>query len=59
MAGAATIVVVLFAFQPMTSLPGLAIVVLGVPVYFIWKRRAVAVTKLNRNETNNLDETFL
>jgi len=58
-AGAATIVVVLFAFQPMTSLPGLAIVVLGVPVYFIWKRRAVAATKLNRNETNNLDETFL
>jgi len=50
-AGAATIVGVLFVFQPMTSLPGLAIVLLGVPVYFVWKPHAVAATELSRNET--------
>jgi APA family basic amino acid/polyamine antiporter len=36
-AGATTIVVVLFCYRPMTSLPGLVIVLLGVPVYFAWK----------------------
>jgi APA family basic amino acid/polyamine antiporter len=39
-AGAATLVGVLFVYQPMTSLPGLVIVLLGVPVYFAWKLRA-------------------
>ncbi|HUY35782.1 MAG TPA: amino acid permease [Pirellulales bacterium] len=38
-AGAATIAGVLFLYQPMTSLPGLVIVLLGVPVFFAWKRR--------------------
>jgi len=39
LAGAATIVGVLFVYRPMTTWPGLAIVLLGVPVYFAWKPR--------------------
>jgi APA family basic amino acid/polyamine antiporter len=37
--GAATIVAVLVVYRPMTTWPGMAIVLLGVPVYFIWKRQ--------------------
>ncbi|HMJ07650.1 MAG TPA: amino acid permease, partial [Pyrinomonadaceae bacterium] len=36
-AAAALICIVLLFYQPKTSLPGLAIVLTGVPVYFIWK----------------------
>src|SRR5439155_25829742 len=36
-AGAATILVVLFVYRPATTWPGLVIVLLGVPVYFAWK----------------------
>lgn len=36
--GAATIVSVLVAYRPMTTWPGLVIVLVGVPVYFVWKR---------------------
>ena len=36
-AGAATILVVLFVYQSATTWPGLIIVLLGVPVYFAWK----------------------
>jgi len=36
-AGAAAILVVLFVYQSATTWPGLAIVLLGVPVYFLWK----------------------
>ena len=35
--GAAVLVVVLFAYRPMTTWPGFAIVGLGVPVYFLWR----------------------
>ena len=35
--GAATILLVLFVYRPATTWPGLAIVLLGVPVYFAWK----------------------
>jgi APA family basic amino acid/polyamine antiporter len=38
-AGAATILVVLFAYRTATTWPGLVIVLLGVPVYFLWKPR--------------------
>jgi APA family basic amino acid/polyamine antiporter len=38
-AGAAAIVVVLFMYRPMTTWPGLVIVLLGVPVYFLVTRR--------------------
>jgi APA family basic amino acid/polyamine antiporter len=39
-AGAATILVVLFAYRTATTWPGLLIVLLGVPVYFDWKPKA-------------------
>jgi APA family basic amino acid/polyamine antiporter len=38
-AGAATILVVLFVYRTATTWPGLVIVLLGVPVYFAWKRK--------------------
>ena len=36
-AGAATILAVLFVYRTATTWPGLIIVLLGVPVYFAWK----------------------
>jgi len=36
-AGAATILLVLFVYRTATTWPGLIIVLLGVPVYFAWK----------------------
>jgi APA family basic amino acid/polyamine antiporter len=44
-AGAATILGVLFAYRPMTTWPGLAIVLLGVPVYYAWKPRGTVLGK--------------
>ena len=35
--GAATILIVLFAYRSSTTWPGLIIVLLGVPVYFAWR----------------------
>jgi len=37
-AGALTILVVLFIYRPATTWPGLAIVLLGLPVYWWWKK---------------------
>ena len=37
--GAATILAVLFVYRTATTWPGLIIVLLGVPVYFLWKPR--------------------
>jgi APA family basic amino acid/polyamine antiporter len=37
--GAAAILLVLFIYRPATTWPGLVIVLLGVPVYFLWKPR--------------------
>ena len=37
--GAAVIVAVLVVYRPMTTWPGMAIVLLGLPVYYLWKRR--------------------
>jgi APA family basic amino acid/polyamine antiporter len=39
-AGAATILVVLFFYRTATTWPGLIIVLLGVPVYFAWRPRS-------------------
>ena len=36
--GASTILVVLFIYRARTTWPGLAIVLMGVPVYFYWRR---------------------
>ena len=38
-AGAATILFVLFAYRPATTWPGLVIVLLGVPVYYAWNKK--------------------
>jgi APA family basic amino acid/polyamine antiporter len=38
--GASAILICLFAFRPSTTWPGLLIVLCGVPVYFVTKRRA-------------------
>ncbi len=38
-AGAATILLVLFAYRPATTWPGLVIVLLGVPVYIAWRKK--------------------
>ena len=40
--GALTILLVLFAYRASTTWPGLAIVLLGVPVYFYWARQRPA-----------------
>jgi APA family basic amino acid/polyamine antiporter len=37
--GAAVIVVVLLLYRTQTSWPGLVIVLTGIPVYFLWRRR--------------------
>jgi basic amino acid/polyamine antiporter, APA family len=37
--GAATIVAVLVVYRPMTTWPGIVIVLLGLPVYSMWKGR--------------------
>ena len=37
--GALAILVVLFAYRPATTWPGLVIVLLGLPVYFAWRKR--------------------
>ena len=39
-AGAATIVIVLLLYRTQTTWPGLLIVLTGIPVYFLWQRRA-------------------
>jgi APA family basic amino acid/polyamine antiporter len=36
--GATVLVVVLLVYRPMTTWPGLVIVLLGAPVYFLWRR---------------------
>jgi basic amino acid/polyamine antiporter, APA family len=38
-AGALAILIVLFAYRPETTWPGLVIVLLGLPVYFAWQKR--------------------
>jgi APA family basic amino acid/polyamine antiporter len=38
-AGAAAILLVLFAYRPSTTWPGLLIVLLGLPVYYGWRKR--------------------
>jgi APA family basic amino acid/polyamine antiporter len=37
--GALAILVVLFAYRPATTWPGLVIVLLGLPVYYSWRKR--------------------
>jgi APA family basic amino acid/polyamine antiporter len=39
---AAIIIVVLFLYRPFTTVPGIVIVLIGVPVYYAFRRRAIA-----------------
>jgi APA family basic amino acid/polyamine antiporter len=43
-AGAATVLLVLFVYRPTTTWPGLGIVLLGLPVYVLWRRREGAAS---------------
>jgi basic amino acid/polyamine antiporter, APA family len=43
--GAAVILFVLFAYQTATTWPGLLIVLTGVPVYFLWRRKGAGDEK--------------
>ena len=36
--GASVILIVLFVYQPKTTLPGLGIVLTGLPIYFLWRK---------------------
>lgn len=38
-AGASAVLLVLFMYRPSTTWPGLGIVLLGLPVYFVWRAR--------------------
>ena len=40
-AGAAAILVILLVYQPAQTWPGFAIVLLGLPVYLLWRRREI------------------
>ena len=40
-AGASVILILLFAYRTSTTVPGLVIVLIGVPVYFVLKRRTL------------------
>jgi APA family basic amino acid/polyamine antiporter len=42
--GAALLVAVLVVYRPMTTWPGMAIVLLGLPVYYLWKWRRERMT---------------
>ena len=44
-AGAATILLVLFVYRTATTWPGLVIVLLGVPVYFAWRPKSSAPSR--------------
>jgi APA family basic amino acid/polyamine antiporter len=37
--GATTILLVLFLYRPATTVPGLVIVLLGLPAYYMWRRK--------------------
>lgn len=55
--GAATILAVLFVYRPYVTLPGLAIVLLGVPVYFGFRRSAApALDSSNKATLHNEHE---
>ena len=45
--GALVILVLLFAYRPSTTVPGIVIVLLGVPVYLIFRAKAQAETKVS------------
>jgi APA family basic amino acid/polyamine antiporter len=49
MLSAATILVVLFVYRPATTFPGMAIVLVGVPVYYAFRRSSTRTAGLKEN----------
>ena len=59
-AGASVILILLFAYRTSTTVPGLVIVLIGVPVYFLLKRRTIIrVTWRNEDYYCPLARSFL
>ena len=50
--GASVNLAVLFIYQTATTWPGLIIVLSGVPIYFLWRRSAVAAAQSAETESN-------
>src|SRR5246127_2603072 len=50
--GASVILAVLFIYQTATTWPGLVIVLSGVPIYFLWRRSAVAAAQIAETESH-------
>ena len=48
--GAATILAVLLVYRPDTTWPGFIIVLVGLPVYFLWRRRAPGSVQMRPSE---------
>lgn len=44
-AGAGALLAILLAYRPATTWPGFVIVLLGVPVYWVWRRRLAVATR--------------
>jgi APA family basic amino acid/polyamine antiporter len=53
--GAASILAALFLYRPATTFPGLAIILIGVPVYFVFRRSKAASTALGASETSKVE----
>jgi len=54
--GAAVILVMLFVYRPATTWPGLMIVLIGVPIYFVLARTSAAGRPVERNFTEESPE---
>jgi APA family basic amino acid/polyamine antiporter len=56
-AGAAAILIVLFVYQTATTWPGLIIVLIGVPVYFLWSRGPHDPARSPQSDRGSVDES--
>jgi len=50
-----TIMVILLIYKPNYTFPGLALVILGIPVFYLWKKYSKNSGGIQRNETVNED----
>jgi len=53
--GASTVLAVLFIYRPLTTFPGMIIVLLGVPVFFVFRRTAAPPHDQKAILTNEID----
>ena len=47
LAGASTVLLILFVYRPTTTWPGLAIVLFGIPVYFVLRSRKLSAARID------------